>query len=192
MSPTHYRGSSVHTNLGSLCWNWHPPLHFRRNWLTDRFLIKSMSYSPAPLIQSITSVDSHSRLTPAKLPLLCQRAQIVLKLQKYTFQLPQYRFTTLPYSSLYKNFPIHILPKAKESTPQHHFNHFIQHHFPQATLIFTDGSRRQLGTGAVVWIPSSSTSLSFSPHSHQSFTPNNQLFSLPSITLRPFTLLAPS
>ena len=121
-----------------------------------------MSYSPAPLIQSITSVASHWRFTPAKLSLLCQRAKIILKLQKYTFQLPQYRFTTLPYSSLYKKFPIHKLPKANESTPQHYFNHFIQHHFSQVTPIFTNRSRSQLGTGAAVWIPSSSTSLSLS------------------------------
>jgi len=127
--------------------------------LEDRIFF---SYSPASLIQSITSVVSHWRFTSAKLPLLCQRAKTILKLQKYTFQLPQYRFTTLPYSSLYKKFPIHKLPKANESTQQHHFDPFIQHHFPQATLIFTDGSRSQLGTGAAIWTPSLSTSLSFS------------------------------
>ena len=150
-----------------------------------------MSYSPAPLIQSITCVASHWRFTPAKLPLLCQRAKIILK-QKYTFQLPQYCFTTLPYSSLYEKFSIHKLPKANESTniiliTSSNTTFLKQRSFSQTVL--EASSVLELQSESPPHLPHF---LSLSPHSHQFFTPNNQLFSLPSITLKPITLLAPS
>ena len=121
-----------------------------------------MSYPSNSLIKTIKLTSSHWRFTPSKLPLLCKRANIILKLQKFTYQTPQYRFTNLHFSALFHRPSLHKFPKPNKSNHQNRFSHFIQQHFNQETLIFTDGSKSQLMVGVAVWIPSSATSLLFS------------------------------
>jgi len=153
MSSIHHWDSSFHSSTSSVRWNRHSPLQFRRNYLADRFLTKTMSHNFAPLIKSIKFILSHWRFVPAKLPLLCKKVKTFLKLQKFTYQLSQYHFAILQFSSSFHKTPFHKLPKPNEPNCQYLFTYFIQQHFPQEKLIFTDGSKSHLGVGAGIWIP---------------------------------------
>jgi len=79
------------------------PLKFRRNYLTERFIARSISQVPAPIIPAMQNVSNNSRCTQWKLPLLCKRATILLKLEKFTLKLPPYRLSYLPTISQIQN-----------------------------------------------------------------------------------------
>jgi len=161
------------------------PLHFRRIYLTDRFLTKSMSYSPTPLIQTIIAVASHWRFTPAKLPLLCQKAKIILKLQKNTpFNCSNIASQLFPTHPCIKNFTFTNYRKLTNSLrniiliTSSNTTFLKQHSF--SLTVLEASSILELQSGSP---PHPPHFLSLFPHSHLSFTPNNELlFSLPSIT----------
>ena len=114
------------------------------------------------LISNIKQITTNWRFTPSKLPLLCKRAITILKLQKYTIKLPTYQFKSLKFYQLFKSYEIHKLPLNRNSSPQTIFNQYTQQHFPNSTLIFSDGSKSDSGVGAAFWIPSSNCYLRLS------------------------------
>ena len=77
------------------------PLHFRRNYLTDRFLTKSMSYSSVPLIQITGDVLLRNSPSYAKEP------KSSSNYKNTPFNCTNIGLQLFPYSSLYKRFPIH-------------------------------------------------------------------------------------
>ena len=117
------------------------PLQFRRNYLAGRFLTKTMSHNFALLIKSIKFIISYWRFIPAKLLLLCKKAEIILKLQKFTYQFLQYRFAALQFFSLFHKTPFYKLPEFNESNRQYEFTCFIQRHFPHFHRRFQKPSR---------------------------------------------------
>jgi len=86
------------------------PLQFRRNYLTDRLLIKSISHPSSLLFKNIETIISRWRFTPTKLPLICRRASLIFKFQKYTYKLPPYRWLPFQFSTLFLKIPIYKLP----------------------------------------------------------------------------------
>ena len=66
------------------------PLSFRRNYLTDRVVIRCMTSQSSSLPNSVQYILSHWRFAKHKLPLLCKRASLIFQLQPYIIRTPSY------------------------------------------------------------------------------------------------------
>ena len=80
-----------------------PPLHFCRQYLTDRFLVRTITHTHSLLPKSIQKIEALWRFTPSKLPLLCKRFKLISKFEKFRPELPTYHVSHLsknPFSQI--------------------------------------------------------------------------------------------
>ena len=148
------------------------PLQYRRNYLTDRFLARSLTQTSSALHQQLLNVSSN--FCSFSSPPIMQKSQT----HPSSETLPT---STSPYLSkspppLPSNLSEgHTLPtpKIRNHVPP---NPVLTTHVPIIlTLhqIFTDGSKSDLGVGAALWIPSLPRHYSFSlPSFSQYFMQN--------------------
>ena len=142
-----------------------PPLHFRRNYITDRILARTISNQLSTTYHNTKFILSQWRFSEKKLPLLCQRAKFIFRLEPYIISAPSYCLSSLTYRQTLQTISIYkFLDSAnnKSSSLQLSFDSYINNFFPNSTQIFTDGSKNDLGVGSAFWIPSLSFSSSFS------------------------------
>ena len=73
------------------------PLHFRRNYITDRILVKLVAYQHSIILFNINFILNHWRFTEWRLPLLCKRAKLIFRLQSFITSTHSYCLSLLSY-----------------------------------------------------------------------------------------------
>ena len=76
------------------------PLQYRLNYLTDRFLARSLTQTSSALHQQLLNISSNWRFAHSRLPLLCKRAKLTLRLKPFTQPHPTYRQAHLPFHQI--------------------------------------------------------------------------------------------
>jgi len=67
-------------------------LQYCRNYLTDRFLARSLTQTSSALHQQLLNISSNWRFANSRLLQLCKRAKLILRLKPFTLQpQPTYR-----------------------------------------------------------------------------------------------------
>ena len=164
--------STFYAYLGTLCWNWNSSPTLSRETPNQQIPNQSCNSYSVPLPKIIQTVSSQCRSAPTKLPLLCKRARLILKFEKFISKLPTYRLTHLPKISF------HRFLDSVTSSCQFVFYQLIQQNFPGEILILPTAPK-------VIWVlvplsglrPFQFHSHSHSPLSPQYFMLNRQPFS---------------
>ena len=138
------------------------PLQFRRNYLTDRFLIRSITYQNSNLTNNISYLLNRWRFVEWRLPLMCKRAALIFRLQNFIVLIPSYHLSAFSFHQIFERIEIHQLPRSSSSDTQDLFYSYTHQHFPLHTHIFTDGSKDHHGVGSAFWFPSNKLHCSLS------------------------------
>ena len=118
------------------------PLQLRRNYITDRILIRIITNQYSGILNNIIHIINQWRFTEWRLPLICKRAKLITRLQPFMITTPSYCMSPLMYHRTLTPIPIHKLhpPSNLPNTcPQTNFVTYTDHHFPDSIHVFTDG-----------------------------------------------------
>jgi len=90
------------------------PLQYCRNYLTDRCFARSLTQTSSVLHPQLLNISSNWRFAHSRLPLLCKRAELILRLKPFTPQPhPIHRQAHLPFHQIFQKATLHVLQKSK-------------------------------------------------------------------------------
>ncbi|KAI8435596.1 hypothetical protein MSG28_003872 [Choristoneura fumiferana] len=161
-----------------------PPLRLRRQFLSDRYLLKTIQYSDHPIMSRLLNL---SHIIPSSKYWTHKEVPCLIKtFQKYSDNPPILKFTGNPLFSI--NFDALIFQpniilsfgiKKDTLCADSIFNKTLSEKWEGWTSVFTDASKlsEQGNVGSAVWIPRYKIMLSFSCH------PKSSVFSGEAIAL---------
>lgn len=138
------------------------PLGIRRQLLTDNYILKKVTMNDRTVLNPIINIRNliQSRRPNKPETSFIKSLNYINRFNLKTY--PKYQLFSYDFNIQIYIPKIYYLPSRKDSSNVNDlFFEFINRSFSNETTIFTDGSKKNLGTGCAFWCPSSKHSESF-------------------------------